>query len=459
MTAAMNGHRPAAGHRVVIIGAGFGGLFAARALRRAPVEVTIVDRANHHLFQPLLYQVATGVLSEGDIAPPIREVLRRQHNARVLLGEVVDVDLAAREVAFDTLGTRSHLPYDSLIVAAGAGQSYFGHDEFAAHAPGMKTIDDALELRGRIFGAFEMAELEPDPGRRDPWLTFVVVGAGPTGVELAGQIAELSRRTLKDNYRSFDSAQARVVLLEAADKVLAPSPEPLRRRAHRDLERLGVDVRLHTMVTGIDAGGLDTLQDNHTAGRIQAHTKIWAAGVQASPLGAILAQQSATTLDRAGRVSVAPDCTLPDHPEVFVVGDLMQLDHLPGVAEVAMQSGVHAARTITRRLTGDASERPFRYHDLGTMATIARFRAVAYIGRLRVTGITAWLMWLFVHLAFLTGFKNRVAASANWLVAFLGRGRRQRTITQQQILAHTHAAQGSQEALAADPRQPITSRR
>jgi NADH dehydrogenase len=424
-------------HRVVIVGAGFGGLSAARALRRAPVEVTVVDRTNHHLFQPLLYQVATGVLSEGDVAPPIRDVLRHQRNTHVLLGEVVDIDLAGRELVLDTIGKRSRVPYDSLIVAAGAAQSYFGHDEFAVHAPGMKTIDDALELRGRIFGAFEMAELESQSERRDPWLTFVVVGAGPTGVELAGQIAELSRRGLTDNYRTFDARNARVILVEAADKVLAPFPEPLQRRARRDLARLGVEVRLHTMVTGVDDDGLDVAQNGHSDGRIEARTKIWAAGVQASPLGAILAEQSDATADRAGRVGVLPDCTLAGHPEVFVIGDLMRLDRLPGVAEVAMQSGAHVARTIARRLDGDTADRPFRYRDLGTMATIARFRAVVYIGRLRLTGLAGWLMWLLVHLAFLTGFKNRVAAVANWAVTFLGRGRRQRTITEQQVFART----------------------
>jgi NADH:ubiquinone reductase (H+-translocating) len=423
-------------HRVAIVGAGFGGLFAARALRWAPVDVTVVDRTNHHLFQPLLYQVATGVLSEGDVAPAIRDVLRKQRNARVMLGEVVDVDLEARELVVDTLGERSRVAYDSLIVAAGAAQSYFGHDEFADHAPGMKTIDDALELRGRIFGAFEMAELEADPDRRDAWLTFAVVGAGPTGVELAGQIAELSRRALERGYRTFDPADARVILVEGAGKVLAPFPEPLQRRARRDLERLGVEVRLQTLVTGVDEEGLDVAR-GESHGRIEARTKIWAAGVQASPLGTILATQSGTEVDRSGRVAVRPDCTLPGHPEVFVIGDLMRLDGLPGVAEVAMQSGVHASRTIARRLRRDTRERPFRYRDLGTMATIARFRAVVSIGPLRLTGPAAWLTWLLVHLVFLTGHRNRLAAAANWAVAFLGHGRRQRTITQQQVFART----------------------
>ncbi|WP_433161034.1 NAD(P)/FAD-dependent oxidoreductase [Kribbella sp. CA-247076] len=441
MTNTTDGHAPTARHRVVVIGAGFGGLFATRALRRAPVDVTVVDRVNYHLFQPLLYQVATGVLSEGDIAPPIRDVLRRQSNTRVLLGEVKDIELEAREVVLapPQQGEQVRVPYDTLIVAAGAAQSYFGHDEFSVHAPGMKSIDDALELRGRIFGAFEMAELESEPARRDPWLTFVVVGAGPTGVELAGQIAELSRRSLERNYRSFDPRTARVIVIEAADAVLPPFPEQLQRRAHRDLLDLGVEVRLGTRVTDIDSGGLVVALENGSTERIPARTKIWAAGVQASPLGAVLAGRSDAVADRAGRVSVRPDCTLPGHPEVFVIGDLMSLDHLGGVAEVAMQSGIHAARTVERRLAGDTSAHPFRYRDLGTMATIARFRAVVFIGRVRVSGIVGWLMWLFVHLVFLTGFKNRAAALLNWGVAFLGRGRRQRAITEQQVFARMRA--------------------
>jgi NADH:ubiquinone reductase (H+-translocating) len=419
-------------HRVVIVGCGFAGLFAAKALRRAPVEVVVVDRTNHHLFQPLLYQVATGVLSEGDIAPPIRDVLRHQRNTRVVLGEVVDVDVEARVLMVDTLGETTRLPYDSLIVATGASQSYFGHDEYALHAPGMKTIDDALELRGRIFGAFEIAELERDDAAREPWLTFAIVGAGPTGVELAGQIAELSRRALGSNFRRFEPTAAKILLLDAADAVLPSFPEALRRRARRDLERLGVDIRLGTRVVGVDEQGLDV-----EGGRIEARTLIWAAGVQASPLGRLLTDCAGAAVDRAGRVQVQPDLSLPGHPEVFVVGDLMALNGLPGLAEVAMQSGHHAARTITRRLR-NRSTKPFHYVDLGTMATISRFRAVVSVGRLRFSGLLGWLMWLVVHLAFLTGFKNRVSAVANWTVAFLGRGRRQRTITKQQVLARAH---------------------
>jgi NADH:ubiquinone reductase (H+-translocating) len=425
--------RPDGRHRVVIIGAGFGGLFAARALKHAAVDVTVLDRTNHHLFQPLLYQVATGVLSEGDIAPPTRDVLRKFKNTRVLLGNVVHIDVDSREVVLDSVERRSKIPYDSLIVAAGASQSYFGHEEFAPFAPGMKTIDDALGLRGRIFGAFELAELEADAERRASWLKFAVIGAGPTGVELAGQIAELSRRALKLNYREFNPATSRVILVEGGDRVLASFPESLQHRARRDLERLGVELRLQTTVTDVDVAGLDAIGPDGVKGRIEAHTKIWAAGVEASPLGAILAEQTGADIDRAGRVLVLPDCTLPGYPEIFVVGDMMSLDRLAGVAEVAMQTGRHAARTITRRLKGNSDTRPFRYLDLGTMATIARFRAVVSVGRLRVAGFLGWLMWLVVHLTFMTGFKNRWAAIVNWAAAFLGRGRRQRVITEHSV--------------------------
>ena len=361
-------------HSVVIVGCGFAGLFAARALRRADVEVVVVDRTNHHLFQPLLYQVATGVLSEGDIAPPIRDVLRHHRNTRVVLGEVVDVDVEARRLTIDTLGETTSLSYDSLIVATGASQSYFGHDQYARHAPGMKTIDDALELRGRIFGAFAIAELEPDGAARAPWLTFAIVGAGPTGVELAGQVAELSRRSLRANFRRFDPRSARIFLIDGLHTVLPPYSERLRRRARRDLERLGVELRLGARVVGVDQTGLDIAGADGQTDRIEARTKIWAAGVEGSPLGRLLAERTGASVDRAGRVEVAPDCSLPGHPELFVVGDLMSLNGLPGLAEVAMQSGHHAAKTITRRLRG-RDPKPFRYIDLGTMATIARLRA------------------------------------------------------------------------------------
>jgi NADH:ubiquinone reductase (H+-translocating) len=432
-------------HRVVIVGAGFGGLFAAQALRRADVDVTVVDRTNHHLFQPLLYQMATGILAEGDIAPPIRDVLRRQRNARVTLGRVEGIDLDARSLTVDTMGLRSEVPYDSLILATGAQQSYFGHPEFAADAPGMKTIDDALELRGRIFGAFEMAEREPDPELRRTWLTFVVVGAGPTGVELAGQIAELAHHALEGNFRRIDPAEARIVLLDAAPAMLSTFPESLQRRAARRLGQLGVEVELGVMVTGVDARGIDTDSGDPRLRRIDAAAKIWAAGVEASPLGRMVAEQAGAGVDRAGRVEVEPDCTLPGHPEVFVVGDLMSLDGLPGLARVAIDSGRHAAQTIERRLHGDTAQRPFHYRDRGKMATISRFEAIGTIGRLRVSGFVGWLMWLFLHLVALTGFKNRLAVLSNWTIAFLSNGRSQRAITTQQVFARRTSDAQEQE--------------
>jgi NADH dehydrogenase len=423
----------------VIIGAGFGGLSAVRALRSAAVNVTVIDRTNHNLFQPLLYQVETGVLSEGNIAPPDSGDPAQAAQHPVMLGEVRELDLNAREVVIDSVGWRSRVPYDSLLVAAGAAHSYFGHPEFAEPAPGRKTIDDAREVRGRIFGAFEMAELRSDPEWRKLWLTFVVVGAGPTGVELGGQIAELSRRALPRNHRSFDPREARIILLEGTDSVLASFPEPLQRRAQADLERVGVEVQLGARVTGVDLDGLEIERSDGSRGRIQARAKIWSAGAHASPLGLILAEQSDATVDRVGRVLVLPDLTLPGHPEVFVVDDLVSLGGLPGLAEVAMQSGRHAAKTIVGRLKGRTEERPFHYRDLGTMATIARFRAVVSLGLIRVAGIVGWVLWLIVRLAFLTSFRNRAAAVANWTLAFLGRARRQRTITEQQVFARTRA--------------------
>jgi NADH dehydrogenase len=432
-------------HRVAIVGGGFGGLFAAQALGRArDVDVTLVDRTNHHLFQPLLYQVASGILSEGSIAPPLRDILRHQRNTQIMLGEVVGVDLETHHLTVETLGRRRELPYDSLIVAAGAGQSYFGRDEFADDAPGMKTIDHALELRGRIFGAFELAEHEDDPEARARLLTFVVVGAGPTGVELSGQLAELTRHSLRGNFRRIDPSRARVVLLDAAPTILQSFPASLGRRAAADLAAMGVEVHVDTMVTGVDADGIEIDVGGPELLRIEAATKIWAAGVEASPLGRALAEDAGAEVDRAGRVKVDPDLTLPGYPEVFVVGDLMSLDGLPGVAQVAIQSGRHAAATIKRRLAGDARTQPFRYRDRGSLATISRFRAVGSIGRLRVTGFPAWLLWLVVHIVWLTGFKNRVLVLAHWTIAFLNRGRTERAITEQQVFGR--------EALAASVR-------
>jgi NADH dehydrogenase len=423
-------------HQVVVIGSGFGGLFGTKALRHADVDVTMIAKTTHHLFQPLLYQVATGILSEGEIAPATRDVLASQANARVLLGEVVGIDLEARTVTHEVLGRRTVTPYDSLLVAAGAGQSYFGNDQFAEFAPGMKSIDDALELRGRIFGAFELAEIMASKGEDvERLLTFVVVGAGPTGVEMAGQIAELSRHTLRSDFRYISSDRARVILLDAASQVLPPFGQKLGERTKRDLEKLGVEVQLGAMVTDVDERGLEVQDRDGARRRIEAVTKIWAAGVQASSLGKLLAEQSGASLDRAGRIGVNPDLTLPGHPEVFVVGDMIALDNLPGVAQVAIQGAKYAAKEIAGRLADAPPQKPFKYFDKGSMATISRFDAVAMVGRLRLSGLIAWLMWLGVHLVYLTGFKNQVTALLHWTVTFLGNGRSERTATEQQIFA------------------------
>ena len=422
--------------RIVIIGSGFGGLFCTQALRRRrDVEVTLVAKTAHHLFQPLLYQVATGILSEGEIAPSTREILARQRNARVILGTVTDIDLAARTVTSEVLGKVSVTPYDTLVVAAGAGQSYFGNDHFSLYAPGMKSIDDALELRGRIFGAFEWAEISETAAERERALTFVVVGAGPTGVEMAGQIAELAHRTLTNDFRRINPADARVLLLDGAPKVLPSFGDRLGEAALKRLTSMGVDVRLGTKVVDVDETGLVVEYVDGTRRRIEALTKVWAAGVAASPLGAQLAEQSGAGLDRAGRVQVLPDLTLPGHPEVFVVGDLMALDNLPGVAQVAIQGARYAARSIAARLDGRAAPADFSYRDKGSMATISRFSAVASIGRLRFSGFIAWLLWLALHLVYIIGFKHRVTTLMHWAVSFIGRGRSERAFTEQQVVA------------------------
>src|SRR5919107_3243069 len=340
-------------HRVVVIGSGFGGLFGTKSLKRADVDVTLIAKTTHHLFQPLLYQVATGILSQGEIAPPTREVLADQKNANVLLGEVTNIDLERKLVTSQVLGRQTVTPYDSLIVAAGAGQSYFGNDHFAQHAPGMKSIDDALELRGRIFGAFEMAELGANRGDSvDHLLTFVVVGAGPTGVEMAGQIAELAHRTLKRDFRFINTRTARVILVDAAGQVLPPFGAKLGEKTKKELEKLGVEVMLGAMVTDVDERGLEVKFKDGRVERISSVAKIWAAGVQANPLGRTLSEQTGAPLDRAGRIAVNPDLTLPGHPEVFVVGDMISLNNLPGVAQVAIQGAKYAAESIERQLSG-----------------------------------------------------------------------------------------------------------
>jgi NADH dehydrogenase len=437
---------------VVVIGSGFGGLFGTKALRHADVEVTVIARTTHHLFQPLLYQVATGILSEGEIAPPTREILAGQTNATVLLGEVTGIDLQARRITHQVLGRETVTPYDSLIVAAGSSQSYFGNDQFAAYAPGMKSIDDALELRGRIFGAFELAEIGARRGENvDHLLTFVVVGAGPTGVEMAGQIAELSRTTLQRDFRTINSRSARVILLDAAGQVLPPFGRTLGEKTKRALERLGIEVQLGAMVVDVDERGLVVQDRDGSKRRIEAVTKVWAAGVQASALTGTLAEQTGASLDRAGRIGVNADLTLPGHPEVFVVGDMISLDHLPGVAQVAIQGAKYAAKEIDRRLKGKQPQGPFRYFDKGDMATIARFKAIARVRNLRLTGLVAWLAWLAVHLFYLTGFKNRVTALLHWFVTFASNDRSERTATEQQIFARLALERVGPEEFVSSP--------
>ncbi|MGB8553807.1 MAG: NAD(P)/FAD-dependent oxidoreductase [Pseudolabrys sp.] len=427
-------------HRVVIVGSGFGGLFAAKSLGRAPatIEVTLISRTNHHLFQPLLYQVATGILSEGQIAPATRDVLKKKRNVFVELAEATGFDLKARHVtAVQPGGRKVTLSYDSLIVAAGVGQSYFGHDEYAEWAPGMKTLADALDQRARILGAFEMAELENDPDVRRAWLTFVVVGGGPTGVEIAGQIAELSRRALKHDFRRFDSGEVRVLLFEGGPEILATFGDKLSGIATRELEKIGVEIRVNSIVAHIDADGVDVKGADGSVQHFAAKTKIWAAGVLASPLAKMLADATGAQCDRAGRIKVQPDCSLPGHPEVFVVGDMMNCNDLPGVAEVALQSGLHAAHVIRNRVRG-TKPTPWKYRDLGSMAAVDSRSAILSAHGVRLSGRIAWLMWLVVHITSMTGFKNRFTALIHWFLCFIGTSRLERAIVVDldQLLAH-----------------------
>jgi NADH dehydrogenase len=394
---------------VVIIGCGFGGLAAAKVLGGAPVRVTVVDRTNHHLFQPLLYQVATAGLAAPAIAAPIRHILRRKRNVTVLLGEVKRVEPEGKCVLFED---GSALAYDALIVAAGATHSYFGHDEWAPHAPGLKTLDDAFEIRSRVLMAYERAERETDPARREASLTFVIVGAGPTGVELAGTLTEIARHTLRAQFRNFDTRHARVVLVEAGDRVLPSFPPDLSEKAQRQLERLGVEVQLRTMVTGIDSHGV-TLGNT----RLESRVVLWAAGVAGAPLARTLG----VPLDRAGRVPVTNELTIPGRDDLYVIGDLAAVrfdgQQVPGVAQAAKQMGQTAARNVLRRLRGEAPE-PFRYLDYATLATIGRESAVAVMGRLKLSGTIAWLFWLFLHVFFLIGFRNRLMVMTDWAWAY-----------------------------------------
>jgi NADH dehydrogenase len=430
----MSGQR----HRVVIVGGGFGGLNVSRALARADVDVTVVDRTNHHLFQPLLYQVAAGILPPGLIAPAIRSVVKKQANARALLADVQTLDLARKAVtAVAPDGRALGLPYDTLVVAAGATHAYFGHDEWAEFAPGMKTIEDARHLRSHVLSAFEMAELAEDPAERASWLAFVVVGAGPTGVELAGQVAELAHEVLPRDYRSVDTREAHIVLLEGTDAVLPPFHPKLRAYTKAELEKKGVDIRLNTLAVGMDHDTI-TVKGPDGEERIPTRTRIWAAGVQASPLARVLAEATGAALDRAGRVAVNPDCTLPGHPEVYAIGDMVALNELPGVAQPAIQEGRYVGTTIKARLAGDADVKPFAYFDKGMMATIGHKSAVADAFGRRFTGIVAYLMWAFIHNLYLIGWGNRLGTLYTWVrgLAF-GRNRAHRLITFEQAHAET----------------------
>ena len=428
----MNGqdHR----RRVVIIGGGFAGLFAARALRRAPVRVTLIDRRQHHLFQPLLYQCATGILSEGKISAPLRNVLRKQRNVECVLADVTGIDPGRRQVqARRPLGDQAEFGYDYLIVAAGVQQSYFGHDEFAQYAPGMKSISDALVIRRRVFGAFEMAESAADPAERRRWLTFALVGAGPTGVELAGQIREMATKTLRDEYRRINPEEARVLLFDGGSAPLASFGPKLSAKAAKSLAKLGVEQHMHSIVTQVDADGLSVRAEDGTEARYEAGTVLWTAGIAGPPVAAAIASATGAKQDRAGRIQVGPDLSVPGHPEIMVTGDVMSLNDLPGVAEVAMQTGLYAGRRIRREVAGHAAAKPFRYHDLGSAAYISRGRAVVSVGKLQFAGFPGWVVWLFIHIGFLTGYRNRFGAVLSWWFAFTRDLRRERTFTTRQV--------------------------
>jgi NADH:quinone reductase (non-electrogenic) len=427
--------------RVVIIGGGFGGLFAARALRGGPFSVTLIDRTAQHVFQPLLYQCATGILSEGQITAPLRRLFRSHRNLRCITADAIGVDPESRTVTcLRPLGEQVSIPYDRLIVAAGVTQSYFGHDEFAAWAPGMKTIGDALTVRRRVFGAFEMAETATDPAERQRWLTFACVGAGPTGVELAGQIRELATKTLGDEYRLANPRDARVLLFDGGTVPLAAFGDQLSHQAAQSLRKLGVELCMESIVTHVDGDGIVARDRDGNETRYDARTVLWTAGVETGPFAAALAQATGAEQDRAGRIVVRDDLTIPGHPEISVVGDMMSLHQLPGVAEVAMQGGWYAGSRVKRELTGEAGRgggegalKPFRYRDLGSAAYIARGRAVLSAGPVHLSGFPGWVGWLFVHIAFLTGYRNRVGAILTWWLAFTRDIRRERAYTTKEV--------------------------
>lgn len=459
--------RPEGGrHHVVIIGSGFGGLFAAKDLKNADVDVTLIDRTNHHLFQPLLYQVATGILSSGEIAPSIRQVLSGQDNLHVVKGEVVDIDVDAKTVTTNLDDLTRDFAYDSLVIAAGASQSYFGNDHFAQYAPGMKSVDDALNLRAQIVEAFERAELTDDPAERERLLTFVVVGAGPTGVELAGQLAEMAHRTLAGEYNNFNTSSAKIILLDGAPQVLPPFGKRLGRNAQRQLEKIGVTVKLNALVTNVDENTVtykSTLDDSeHT---IESFCKIWSAGVQASPLGKLVADQTGVEVDRAGRVKVNNDLSVGEYRNVFVLGDMIALRGLPGVAQTAIQGGEYVAELIAEEVEGRSIEEreDFDYFDKGSMATVSRFSAVVKMGNVEVTGFIGWILWLAVHVMFLVGFRNRFVSAINWGLNALSRKRYNLATTRQQLRARKamHRADeidGSPADMPIDLRRQITQK-
>jgi len=417
------------GHRVMIIGGGFGGLRAAKALEAAPVDVTLIDRRNFHLFQPLLYQVATGSLSPAEIAAPLRSVLRRQKNTRVLLGEVVDIDPTSKVVR---LADGARLPYDSLLVATGSQSSYYGHDEWRDWAPSLKSIEEAISVRHKIYYAFEVAE-RVEPAQRRAWLTFVIVGAGPTGVEVAGAMAEIARRTLRRDFRSIDPAEARIILMDGAPRVLRPFPEDLSRKASRTLAGLGVEVRTGVLVKSVDKEGL-TYQGPDGLVRLDARTVIWAGGVTVTPLARTLARRTCAETDKGGRITVGPNLTIPGHPDVYVIGDMaLSIDAsgkpLPGVAQVAMQQGTYAARDIARKVRGKPPLPPFKYFDKGTLAVIGRWAAVANAFGVHLSGLPAWIVWAFIHLAYLVQFESRILVFIKWGIQDLTFSRAARLIT------------------------------
>jgi len=440
-----------------VVGGGFGGINVARELADAPVDVTLVDRTNHHLFQPLLYQVAAGILPPGLIAPALRYVVRKQANTRVLLVDVEDIDLDGRRVLTrEPDGTPLELPYDTLVVAAGATHSYFGKNEFAEFAPGMKTIEDANYLRDGILSKFEMAEMTTDPRDRAEWLTFVVIGAGPTGVELVGQIAELAHQVLPKDFRSVDTTEARILLLEGAPNVLPPFDPKLQNYTREQLEKMGVEIRLNTLAVDMDHDSI-TMKGPDGLETIRARTRIWAAGVQASPLAGLLADKSGGQTDRAGRVSVNPDCTLPGHPEVFAIGDMVSLDRLPGVAQPAIQEGRYVGKVIKNRLASRTEIKPFKYNDKGSMATIGHKAAVADAFGRKVTGVPAYLMWGLVHVAYLVGWGNRIGAMYTWGRAlYFSKNRPHRIITFEQANMEVEGLMVSARPAPILPRQQRT---